>query len=84
MPRPSGIIAGVSRPDMAVCGLFHVRRALEIEDKFTGAAMHTWRPVRVICVGSAMSATCPLHLRSLRFRARLLAMMIAGLLGLIN
>src|ERR1700686_4032173 len=44
MPRPSGIIGRVSRPDMPVCGLFHVHRALEIQGKFTGAAMHTPRP----------------------------------------
>jgi hypothetical protein len=47
MPRPSGIIGRVSRPDMPVCGQFQVRRALEIQDKFTGAATHTPRPSRV-------------------------------------
>jgi hypothetical protein len=29
---------------MPVCGLFHVRSALEILGNFTGAAMHTPRP----------------------------------------
>jgi hypothetical protein len=44
MPRPRGIIARVSRPDMPVCGQFHVRRALEIRDNFMGAAMRTPLP----------------------------------------
>jgi hypothetical protein len=52
MPRPSGIIGRVSRPDMPACGLFHVRRALEIQGNFTGAAMHTRRPSWVIRVVS--------------------------------
>src|ERR1700674_210739 len=47
MPRPNGIVGRVSRPDIPVCGQFHVRRVLEIQDKFTGAAMHTPRPSRV-------------------------------------
>src|ERR1700676_4933641 len=51
MPRPSGIIGRVSRPDMPVCGLFHVRGAPEIQGKFTGAAMHTPRPSWVRCGG---------------------------------
>ena len=42
--RPSGIIGRVSRPDMPVGGQFHVRRSLEIQDKFTAAATHTPRP----------------------------------------
>ena len=41
MPRPSGRIGRVSRPDMPVWGQFYVCRALEIRDNFTGAAMHT-------------------------------------------
>jgi hypothetical protein len=47
MPRPGGIIGRVSRPDMPVCGQFHVHRALKIWDNFTGAAMRSPLPNRV-------------------------------------